>query len=159
MVLLAGTARGHDLPGRTLVPDIVMSCNMDADAETVYRAISTTDGVTGWFTGKAEVGEGVGSHHVLTFPGMPTPWDLRVEDTNAPRRLVLSVVVGPPPWEGTTMTYEIADRPEGGIVLNFDHNGFASVDGVREFTIGWSTKVLALKKYVETGEPDPFFGS
>lgn len=37
--------------------------------------------------------------------------------------------------------------------------GFASVGGVREFTIGWATKILALKKYAETGKPDPFYGS
>jgi uncharacterized protein YndB with AHSA1/START domain len=141
------------------MPDIVMSCDMDADAETVYKAITTTEGVTGWFTSEAEVGEGAGGHHLLTFPGFPKPWDLRVDEAEAPRRLVLSVVAGPPPWENTTMTYEIADRQDGGIVLNFDHNGFASAAGAREFTIGWATKILALKKYAETGKPDPFDGS
>lgn len=140
------------------MPNIIMSCNMDADAATVYRAISTTDGVTGWFTDRADIGEGVGMHHLLTFPGMPAPWDLRVEEIDPPRRLALSVLAGPPPWENTTMAYEILDRPEGGIVLNFDHNDFVTVDGVREFTIGWATKVLSLKKYVETGKPDPFYG-
>ena len=141
------------------MPNIVMSCNVDVDAETLYRAITTTKGVTGWFTDKAEIGEGVGGHHLLTFPGFPEPWDLRVDETTEPRRLTLSVIAGPPPWDDTTMTYEIIDRPEGGVVLNFDHDGFATVDGVRDFTIGWATKILALKKYAQTGEPDPFFGS
>ena len=141
------------------MPDIVMSCNKDTDAEAVYRAITTTDGVTGWFTAEAQIGEEVGGHHLLTFPGMPFPWNLRVDETDPPRRLTLSVLAGPPPWEGTTMTYEIVDREEGGIVLNFDHCDFASVDGVREFTIGWATKMLALKQYVETGKRDPFYDS
>ena len=110
------------------MPDIVMSCNMDADAETVWRAITTTDGVTGWFTGHAEIGDGAGGHHLLTFPEMPAPWDLRVEDSRPARRLTLSVQAGPPEWQATTMTYEIADRAGGGIVLNFDHNDFATVD-------------------------------
>src|SRR6266487_54398 len=77
------------------MPDIVMSCNMDADAETVWRAITTTDGVTGWFTGHAEIGDGAGGHHLLTFPEMPAPWDLRVEDSRPARRLTLSVQTGP----------------------------------------------------------------
>jgi hypothetical protein len=55
------------------------------------------------------------------------------------------------------MTYEILDRAEGGTVLHFDHNDFASVDGARAWTIGWATKMLALKRFAETGEPDPFF--
>jgi uncharacterized protein YndB with AHSA1/START domain len=140
------------------VSEIIMACNIDADAETVFEAISTTDGVTGWFTSQAEIGEGVGAHHLLSFPEMPAPWDLRVDETTRPRRLTLSTVVGPPQWEATTMTYSIVDRPEGGVVLNFDHDGFASADGVREWTIGWATKVLALKRYAETGARDPFFG-
>ena len=141
------------------MPDILMACNIDSDAETVFRALTTAEGVTGWFTSAAEIGEGEGAHHLLTFPGMPAPWDLRIDHAEAPRRLVLSVVAGPDPWLNTTMTYEIADRPEGGVVVNFDHNEFATVVGVREFTIGWATKILALKKFAETGERDPFFAT
>lgn len=139
------------------MPNIAMACNIDADAATVFRAISTSDGVKGWFTSSAEIGEGEGAEHRLTFPDVPSPWQLRVEEAKAPRRLTLSVLAGPPQWSDTTMTYEIVDRPEGGVVLNFDHDHFADVDGVRAWTIGWATKMLALRKYAETGKPDPFF--
>jgi hypothetical protein len=47
---------------------IVMACNIDADADTVFRAISTIEGDRGWFTATAEIGEGVGAIHRLTFP-------------------------------------------------------------------------------------------
>jgi hypothetical protein len=57
------------------------------------------------------------------------------------------------------MTYQVVERAEGGIVLNFDHDGFADTQGVREWTIGWATKLLALKNYAVTGEPNPFFGA
>src|SRR5262252_216079 len=134
--------------------DIVMSCHMDADAATVWRAITTTDGVTGWFTSRAEIGEGPGAHHLLTFPEMPAPWDLRVEDWQPGRRLTLSVQAGPPEWDKTAMTYQISARPEGGVALDFDHNDFAGTGGVRAWTIGWATKILALKRYAETGERD-----
>jgi hypothetical protein len=88
---------------------------------------------------------------------MPAPWQLCVEEAQAPQRLKLSVLAGPPQWTDTTMTYEIVDRPEGGVVLKFDHNDFADVEGVRAWTIGWATTMLALRKYAETGAPDPFF--
>ncbi len=139
------------------MPDIAMACNIDAEPDTVFRAISTSQGVQGWFTSEAEIGEGEGEHHLLTFPEMPAPWQLRVERTQSPRLLTLSVLAGPPEWTDTRMTYEIVGRPEGGVVLNFDHNDFANVEGVRAWTIGWATKMLALRKYAETGEPDPFF--
>jgi uncharacterized protein YndB with AHSA1/START domain len=139
------------------MPSIVMACNIDADAETVFRAISTTEGVKGWFTANADVGEGLGAIHRLTFPEVPVPWELRVDEFESPTRLRLTVLVGPPQWEGTSMTYEVVERAEGGIVVNFDHDGFADIGGVRDWTIGWATKMLALKKYAVTGEPDPFY--
>jgi uncharacterized protein YndB with AHSA1/START domain len=139
------------------VPEITMACNIDADAATVYRAISTSDGVRSWFTSDAEIGEGPGAVHRLTFPDIPAPWELRVERAEEPSTLTLSVIVGPNHWTGTTMTYEIVGRPDGGVVLNFDHIDFATVEGVREWTIGWATKMLALRKYAETGIRDPFF--
>ena len=141
------------------MPEIVMACSIDADAGTVFRAISTSEGVQGWFTANADIGEGVGAVHRLTFPELPAPWELRVDEEESPSRLRLSVLVGPPQWEGTSMTYEVVERPDGGVTLNFDHVGFAGVDGVRDWTIGWATKMLALKKYAVTGKPDPFFGS
>jgi uncharacterized protein YndB with AHSA1/START domain len=134
-----------------------MACNIDADAATVYRAISTSEGVRGWFTSEAEIGEGPGARHRLSFPDIPAPWELSVDRAEEPRTLTLSVVVGPPHWTDTTMTYEIVDRPEGGVVLNFDHTDFATVDDVRHWTIGWVDKILSLRKYAETGVPDPCF--
>jgi uncharacterized protein YndB with AHSA1/START domain len=139
------------------VPDITMACNIDADAATVYRAISTSDGVRSWFTSAADIGEGPGAVHRLTFPGIPAPWELRVERAEEASILTLSVVVGPPEWIGTTMTYEIVDRAERGVVVNFDHRNFATVGGVRAWTIGWSEKILSLRRYAETGVPDPCF--
>lgn len=139
------------------MPSIVMACNIDADAETVFRAISTTEGVQGWFTAKAEIGEGVGAIHRLTFPEVSVPWELRVDEVDSPTLLRLTVLVGPRQWEGTSMTYEVVERAEGGTVVNFDHDGFAEITDVRDWTIGWATKMLALKNYAITGEPDPFY--
>ena len=106
------------------MPDIVMACSIDADAGTVFRAISTSEGVQGWFTANADIGEGVGAVHRLTFPELPAPWELRVDEEETPSRLRLSVLVGPPQWEGTSMTYEVVERPDGGVTLKFRSRGF-----------------------------------
>jgi hypothetical protein len=83
------------------MPDIVMSGNMEADAKTGRRAITTFEGVTGWFTAKAHFGDGVGAHHLLTYPEMPASWVIRIEDeipTGASGRRFLSVLRhGTPP--------------------------------------------------------------
>ena len=138
------------------MPDIAMQPAVEADADTVYTAISTAEGIHGWFTTTATAGEGVGSLHELAFPGVPEPWRLRVTEAEPGKRLVLAGLNGP--WTGTEQTYAILTRPEGGVTLRFTHSGFPAVDDAyRDFTYGWATKFVQLKSYAETGEPAPFF--
>ncbi|MEU6770008.1 SRPBCC domain-containing protein [Streptomyces sp. NPDC046759] len=138
------------------MPDIAMRLAVEAGPDTVYRAVSTTDGIHGWFTATAVAGEGLGSLHELSFPGVPEPWRLRVTGAEPGKRLVLAGLNGP--WAGTEQTYEISSRAEGGVTLNFTHSGFPAVDDAyRDFTYGWATKFVQLKSYAETGEPTPFF--
>ncbi|MET8450767.1 SRPBCC domain-containing protein [Streptomyces sp. NPDC005209] len=137
------------------MPDIALRLAIEADADTVYDAISTTDGIRGWFTTTATAGEGVGGLHELAFPGVPEPWRLRVTEAERGKRLVLAGQNGP--WTGTEQTYEVLARPAGGVTLRFTHSGFPAVDDAhRDFTYGWATKFVRLKGYAETGEPAPF---
>ncbi|GAA0674309.1 hypothetical protein GCM10010193_28960 [Kitasatospora atroaurantiaca] len=136
--------------------DIAMQLHIEADADTLYAAISTTEGIRSWFTTTATAGEGVDALHELSFPGVPEPWRLRVTEAESGKRLVLAGENGP--WAGTEQTYELLPQPEGGTVLRFTHGGFPAVDdGYRNFTYGWATKFVQLKAYAETGKPSPFF--
>jgi uncharacterized protein YndB with AHSA1/START domain len=138
--------------------DIAMQLHIDADAETVYRAVSTAEGIRGWFTTTAEAGEGVGATHELSFPGAPEPWRLDVTEAVPGERLVLAGQNGP--WTGTVQTYEVIPEKEGGVTLRFTHAGFPALDdGYRNFTYGWATKFVQLKAYAETGKPQAFFDS
>jgi uncharacterized protein YndB with AHSA1/START domain len=138
------------------MPDIAMQLFIDADADTVYQGISTTEGIRSWFTTTATADEGVGGRHELSFPGVPEPWRLAVTEAEPGKRLVLAGENGP--WHGTVQTYELLPRPEGGIELRFTHSGFPAVDDAyRNFTYGWATKFVQLKQYAETGAPAPFF--
>ncbi|MFI1761138.1 SRPBCC domain-containing protein [Streptomyces sp. NPDC020800] len=138
------------------MPDIAMHLAVEADLDTVHTAISTTEGIRGWFTTTATAAEGVDGLHGPAFPGVPEPWCLRVTEAQPGRRLVLAGPNGP--WTGTEQTYELPARPEGGITLRFPHSGFPAADDVhRDFTYGWATTFVQLKSYAETGEPAPLF--
>ncbi|MFG2845907.1 SRPBCC domain-containing protein [Kitasatospora sp. NPDC048296] len=138
--------------------DIAMQLHIEAAADTVYAAISTTEGIQGWFTSTGTAGEGVDAWHDLSFPGVPEPWRLRVAEAEPGKRLVLAGENGP--WTGTEQTYELLAAPAGGIILRFTHSGFPAVDDdYRNFTYGWATKFTQLKRYAESGEPAPLFTS
>ncbi|MFK4224705.1 SRPBCC domain-containing protein [Streptomyces sp. NPDC019890] len=136
--------------------DIAMQPHIEAEADTVYAAISTTEGIKGWFTATATADKGVDGLHELHFPGVPEPWRLRITEAEPGKRLVLASENGP--WGGTLQTYEVLTRPEGGVTLRFTHSGFPAVDDAyRDFAYGWATKFVQLKAYAETGRPAPFF--
>ncbi|MFI8519222.1 SRPBCC domain-containing protein [Streptomyces sp. NPDC085481] len=138
--------------------DIALQIRIAADPETVYRAISTPEGVAGWFTTGAEIGEGVGALHRLSFPGAPMTWDFRVTEAVPGKRLAQTVVAGPPQWIDTEIVYALEPHSEGGTAVRFDHTGFAEVDDMfREVTMGWAGMFTRLKEYVETGTPVPYF--
>ncbi|MCX5316863.1 SRPBCC domain-containing protein [Streptomyces sp. NBC_00154] len=138
--------------------DIALQIRIAADPETMYRAISTPEGVAGWFTTGAEISEGVGALHRLSFPGAPMTWDFRIDEAAAGKRLAQTVVAGPPQWIDTEIVYALEAHPEGGTVVRFDHTGFAEIDDMfREVTMGWAGMFARLKEYVETGTPVPYF--
>ncbi|MER5459877.1 SRPBCC domain-containing protein [Streptomyces sp. NPDC002668] len=136
--------------------DIAMQLHIEAGADTVYAAISTTEGIRSWFTTTATADKDVDGLHELRFPGVPEAWRLRITEAEPGKRLVLAAGNGP--WTGTLQTYEVLARPEGGVTLRFTHSGFPAVDDAyRDFTYGWATKFVQLKAYAETGKPAPFF--
>ncbi|MEU4096182.1 SRPBCC domain-containing protein [Streptomyces sp. NPDC026673] len=138
--------------------DIALQIRIAADPEAVYRAVSTPEGVAGWFSTGAEIGEGVGALHRLSFPGAPMTWDFRIDDAVEGKRLAQTVVAGPPQWIGTEIVYALEAHPEGGTVVRFDHTGFAEIDDMfREVTMGWAGMFARLREYVETGTPVPYF--
>ncbi|MCX4404164.1 SRPBCC domain-containing protein [Streptomyces sp. NBC_01764] len=138
--------------------DIALQIRVATDPETVYRAVSTPEGVAGWFTTGAQIGEGVGALHRLSFPGAPMTWDFRIDEAAAGKRLAQTVVAGPPQWIDTEIAYALEVHPEGGTVVRFDHIGFAEIDDMfREVTMGWAGMFARLKEYVETGTPVPYF--
>jgi uncharacterized protein YndB with AHSA1/START domain len=136
------------------MPDIAMQIDIAARPESVYRALTTTDGVAGWWTTKNETTGTVGDLNRYWFPG-GMQWDMRVTDTTADGLVAWHAESGP--RSGTDVRWTLQPEPDGTRVL-FDHTGFASVDeAFRMVTLGWAQMLLRLKQYAETGTPAPFF--
>jgi hypothetical protein len=123
----------------------------------VYESLTTGEGITGWWTSRAEVpGAAVGDILRMSFPHMPMTWDMRLDRAD-PSRIEWGCVGGPPGWEATQIVWDI-DPAETATVVRLDHAGFASVnDMFRTVTVGWAQMLLSLKAYLETGVRAPFF--
>jgi uncharacterized protein YndB with AHSA1/START domain len=136
---------------------ILMQMDVDAPVERVWSALSSPDGVRGWWTSQADVDVRPGGVTRLSFPDAPMTWDLRTEEATAGRRLRWRCVGGPPPWVGTDIVFEL-DESSGATRVRFDHSGWEDAEEmVRIVTFGWGQILPRLSRYAATGRPDPFF--
>lgn len=135
--------------------DIVFQFDIAAPVERVRAAVATAEGVSGWWTDRAEVSA---DRAVLIFPGAEAPYDFAVtEDTQG--RVVWATDVHPAVWHGTRISYEMSEPPAGGTRLFFRHEGFGDDEGRAIPAFIWGQLMPRLKAHVEKGVRDPLFVS
>ena len=135
---------------------ILMQFDIDADRQTVHRALSTEEGVRGWWSVKT-VGPTDGQLRV-SFPDVPQPFEFTVSRDDPDG---VDWVTGgfPPWWAGTSIRWDLTESPDAaGTRLRFSHDGYAADNPVIPIvTPAWAQIILRLKGYAETGQRQPFF--
>jgi uncharacterized protein YndB with AHSA1/START domain len=136
------------------MPDILHRFTIDAPPERVHDLIATAAGVECWWTGHRNSRDG-DTLEVFFGDGDPAAVFEVVQET--PERIVWRVVAGPADWVGTTVTFALADRDDGGTTLLFTHAGWVRGN---EFMTGcatnWGAYLASLKAGAESGGFDPF---
>jgi len=137
--------------------DIAMQIEVAAPAEAVHRALTTTDGIAGWWTTRNETSGTVGDVDRFWFPDVPISWDMRVDSAVPGELIAWHCVGGAPEWVDTDVRWTLQPA-DGGTLVLFDHTGFAEAGTMfRIVTLGWAQMLLRLERYLATGEPVPFF--
>lgn len=136
---------------------ILLRMPVDAEPKVVYDALSTSEGVNGWWSGHTEGPEGVGSTMKVAFPDAPMTFDFEVSEEAPGERVSWRCLAGPPEWTGTDIRFDVETGDEGTSVL-FSHDGWATTDESFPFiAYSWAQILPRLKKLSETGQADPFF--
>jgi uncharacterized protein YndB with AHSA1/START domain len=137
--------------------DIAMQIDIAAPANRLYEALTTPQGVAGWWTTRSEPAGTTGSVDRFWFPAVPTAWEMRVDAAEPGKLLAWHCIGGPPPWVGTDVRWTLEPSDDGTRLL-FDHTGFAEKDEhFRTVTVGWAQMLLRLQSFAQSGTPVPFF--
>ena len=123
--------------------------------QRVYDALTTLDGLSGWWaektTGDTEPGG------VIEFRFGPGGIDMKVVELDPGRLVRWEVVGGPAEWIGTEVRFDIRQDGDWTIVL-FRHEGWREpVEFMSHCSTKWATYLVSLKQLLETGTgaPDP----
>ncbi|WP_327287258.1 SRPBCC family protein [Streptomyces sp. NBC_01198] len=123
--------------------------------EQVYDALTTLDGLAGWWTEKTAGSTEPGGVIELRF--RPGGFDMKVVDLDPGRQVRWEVVAGPQEWIGTHVQWDLRQDGDYTIVL-FTHEGWREpVEFMNHCSTKWAAFLLSLKQLLETGEgaPDP----
>src|SRR5215467_15540221 len=96
---------------------------IDAGAEKIYEALSTTQGLANFWTADSHVEPRAGSVAKFGFHGPVL--EMTVDELSPGKRVRWSTSGGFPQWSGTSVTWEIKPAKDGAHEVLFNHDGWA----------------------------------
>jgi uncharacterized protein YndB with AHSA1/START domain len=116
----------------------------------VYKALTTREGLSGWWT-RDTTGDGaVGGVLLFRFGG--GGFDMKIVELEPAKRVLWQVVDGPQEWVGTTVSFELRQEADWTIVF-FKHQGWREpVEFMHHCSTKWAVFLLSLKSLLETGK-------
>ncbi|WP_010227819.1 SRPBCC family protein [Gillisia marina] len=142
--------------------DIKHNLIIKASAATICDAVSTKDGIQGWWSKDCTVGEKEGEKSILKFNKEGNIVEMGFETLKLePKKKVVWECIenANPAWLQTKISTEISETSEGCTVV-FTHGGFDEKwKGHEAFEMtkgGWDHFVQSLVSYCENGAGQPW---
>lgn len=131
---------------------------INAPKSEVFDAITTAEGLQGWYTPTTEGSAGHGGKIKLHFKSKDGPFHWKIEVTKLGSTVRWECLEGPGSAAGTTATFRLDERGEGGTSVDLDHEGQdESDDKLRVCNTMWGALMFHLKNYAETKSSEPAF--
>lgn len=131
------------------MPDILHRVGIGAPPERVSAALTTLDGLRGWWVAEASGDPAAGGTIDFLFCKM------QVVEAAPGRRVHWRCLSGPPEWVGTEVVFDLARR-EGQTFVLFRHAGWREpVEFMHHCSTKWATFLLSLRDLVEQGKGRP----
>lgn len=141
------------------MPDIVHRIGIKAPAERVYEAVTTAQGVAGWWTrdttGTAGVGGEVNARFLHPDGTEIGGMDFEMTGLEPNREARWRFTEGPPEWIGTEATFQLAEDGEMTILIFGHRNWKEPVEFMAHCSMKWAVFLLSLRELVETGKGRP----
>lgn len=142
------------------MPVIVKELNVKATVDAMHDAVTTPEGLRGWWSKDCDIGAGPGEENVLRFDkgGQKITMRFRIDKQDPAEVAWTCIDNGNPAWIGTTLRFEITPDGDGASVA-IRHEGFEVPDDHPAFKMtaqGWEHFAGSLGRFVESGEGQPW---
>ena len=137
--------------------DIVHELTIGADPTDVFAAITTQEGLAGWWTTDCSAEPVLGSEASFGFEGHSVVFTMRIDAIDEPELVHWLCTGGPQEWVGTSLAFRIEpSRERDGTVVRFWHGGWEYQDGLLpSSSFQWAMYLDSLRALLETGTGHP----
>jgi uncharacterized protein YndB with AHSA1/START domain len=137
--------------------DIIHRIGIKAPVSKVYAALSSAEGIAGWWTKETTVESRSGALEVVFRSPDGTEKGKMVFQLAqlSPNQVRWRFVAGPPEWLGTDVTFDLAQEGDNTIVIFGHRNWREAVEFMAHCSMKWATFLLSLRELVETGTGKP----
>ena len=139
--------------------DILHHIGINATPRSVYKALTTEEGIKHWWTEDCSITSLVGSIAEFRFHEYDRILRMRIDESRPSERLCWTCIGGSKDWERTTLTFELAQNGPDGTTVIFRHSGCGlSKERVAGYNKYWSAALVRLKAYAEGSCIGPLHG-
>jgi uncharacterized protein YndB with AHSA1/START domain len=142
-----------------MATDLIHRIGIAAPAEKIYRALTTEEGIKGWWTTDVKLDPNVGGTAVFGFMQHAVEFQMRIQELTPPSLVRWQCEGGnSPDWIGTTQEFQLEPPADGEVLLKFCHGGWKSGgDHCYYCNTTWGHLLVGLKEYAERGVKNPYF--
>ena len=131
--------------------DILHRVETKSSPSEAFRALTTREGLAGWWTAETQGQFNVGGVIQFRF-GHLGGFDMKVLELAPGKRVLWQVVDGPSEWIGTKVSFDLA-RDDDYTVVRFKHQGWKEAsDFMHHCSTKWAVYLLSMKSLVESGK-------
>ncbi|HEY3493656.1 MAG TPA: SRPBCC domain-containing protein [Polyangiaceae bacterium] len=139
--------------------DIIHRVGIKAPISKVYAALSTVEGVAGWWTrdtsGESKTGGTVQVRFRSPAGNEIGKMGFEVTQLVPDREVRWRFTSGPDEWLGTHVTFELSQDGDQTLVAFGHRNWREAVDFMAHCSMKWATFLLSLRQLLETGKGRP----
>jgi uncharacterized protein YndB with AHSA1/START domain len=139
--------------------DIIHRAGIKAPISKVYKALSTVEGVAGWWTkdttGASKPGDTIDVRFQSPSGKEIGAMTMEVMALEPNKKVQWRFRNGPEEWIGTDATFDLYEDGDYTIVLFGHRNWREPVEFMAHCSMKWATFMLSLKELVETGRGRP----
>jgi uncharacterized protein YndB with AHSA1/START domain len=142
-----------------MATDLIHRIGIAGLAEKIYRAITTEDGVKGWWTTDVKMDVQAGGKAVFGFENHTVVFQMCTEQLSPPSLVRWKCEESSSPdWIGTTQEFQLEPQPDGQVPVKFCHAGWKSGgDHCYYCNTTWGHLLVTLKDFAEGGAANPYF--